>query len=143
MRVVGEQAGALAHPHSRRIFSLAEPLRLAQSAICIIAINRLASVPRGIECSDIATLVTGIRMSREFDKRAAVSVQSLPVTDDAAPPVANECELGVRKQLIQASAVTEVANTADVANAKPKRDRSAYMREFMRKRRAAERKAAR
>jgi hypothetical protein len=94
---------------------------------------------RGIECSDIATLVTGVRMSREFDERA-VSVQSPPVTDDAAPPVANECEPGVRKQLIQALAVTEVANTADVANTKPKRDRSVYMRDFMRRKRAAERK---
>jgi hypothetical protein len=72
---------------------------------------------RGIECSDIATLVTGVRLARQF----------------VPPPVANDV----------APVIEVVANAADVANAKPKRkrDRSAYMRGFMRRKRAAERKA--
>jgi hypothetical protein len=73
---------------------------------------------RGIECSDIATLVTGVRLARQF----------------VPPPVANDV----------APVVTEVvANAAGVANAKPKRkrDRTAYMRRYMRRKRAAERAA--
>ena len=61
--------------------------------------------------------------AERFATAPVVSVQS-SVANDAAPAVANA-----------------VANDAGVANAaKPKRKRAAYMRDFMRRKRAAERK---
>ena len=90
-----------------------------------LAVELRRSYPGDRDFEDLARFVE--QHAERFATSPVVSVQP-PVANDAAPVVANG-----------------VANTAAVvANAKPrpKRDRNAYMSEFMRKRRAAERKDA-
>jgi hypothetical protein len=81
------------------------------------------SYPGDRDFEDLARFVE--QHAEQFATSRAVSVQ--PTLANDVPPVANA-----------------VANAADVANAKPKpkRNRNVYMRKYMRKRRAAERKTA-
>jgi hypothetical protein len=87
-----------------------------------LAVELRRSYPGDRDFEHLARFVE--QHAERFATSPAVSVQP-PVANDAAPVVANA-----------------VANDADVANAKPKRkrDRSGYMRDFMRRKRAAERK---
>jgi hypothetical protein len=80
--------------------------------------------------ADLRRMYPGDRNFEDLAHFAEQHAEQFATASAVSVPVANDV-------------ANAVANTVDVANTKPpKRDRATYMKKYMRKRRAAERKAA-